>query len=820
MQAKMKLSTTSIDPSEPASTSGFQVPSAPGLRHLLCLLLLMASTLGMIAADCVIVVDTSGSMRESVSGKDKRMRIGVVQNALREYLPALPQPSRVCLIAFNSGIVSEREFTLNDPASLQAVLSWVDDLDGLTRSDGQTHLWTTLHRALEVATRYSGENSAQPVIVRALTDGHDNQRVTSLEKVLKQFPLVDGEHIRGNLVLLGDLEFKTKLTLPEGAFTTTKSTSWSDIFPPVVLWFPSHPQLGDEVRFVENTRSIYAAYEWFIDGRTVGRDKVLLWRFDEARTHQIMLKVKGLQGNPDSTTLFVNVQPKESFTVEVVTTTDGTISPGQKSRFWVRPSAPANRFAWFVNQRPLVGTEVFEHQFDSEGTFEVKSVAWSTAGVSATNARTVTVKESAVTARIKAPSQVTAGQSVQFASDIQGPYARIQWRFGDGSTAADKDPTHTFTLDGQAQKDVQVWLRVESPLGRSVEVGPHIVRVQARQQIKPPVAAFRLIEQNARSGDPLHFVDESQGYIETWEWRVGGVRVANDKNPVILLDESGSSLVTLVVRGPGGTNEVSKSVSVSLRHVPVRVKVAASNFSGKAPLSVQFTNLSSGDVRRWLWEFGDGGTSTNAHPQHTFANATNYSVAVTAYPSDEKQPPLRAQITIKAVKPWPKSAKVALLVGVVAGLAVVALGLLRRRQREKRRLAVFWWPEQAAVCKRADLNTPDSAESLKPDVALRIRRVGLTQNLLAEALDGACIVTSDGQETTSQSIGEGARLVVKTASGTVRAVVIAVKQKPRRPSPATVEISSTSPEAGHFPTHPAPNGDFNWGWEPTTTKPK
>ncbi len=375
---------------------------------------------------------------------------------------------------------------------------------------------------------------------------------------------------------------------------------------------------------------------------------------------------------------------------------------------------------------------------------------------------TLTVKETPLTVRIIAPRLATAGQPVQFAAEASGSYTNLQWRFGDGTTAGEKDPIHTFGLGEASAKDFQVWLRAESPLGQVTEAGPHVLRVQARQQIKPPVAAFRMLEQTVRAGDLLHLLDESKGYIESWEWRIGGVRVASEKNPAIELAEAGTTLVTLVVHGPGGTNEASKQISVSPRFAPVNLKVEASRLSGKTPLSVQFTNRSTGDVRAWLWEFGDGHTSTNANPQHTFLNATNYGVAVTAYPTDANQSPVRARFTIKAVKPWPVWAKAALLAGAIACLAGLVVRLVRRRQREKLRLAVFWWPEQSAVCRRADLNTPDEAEVLKPDVPLRIRRSGKTHNLVAEALDGASIVAGDGQETTSQNISQGARLVVRS----------------------------------------------------------
>ena len=37
-----------------------------------------------------------------------------------------------------------------------------------------------------------------------------------------------------------------------------------------------------------------------------------------------------------------------------------------------------------------------------------------------------------------------------------------------------------------------------------------------------------------------------------------------------------------------------------------------------APFSVQFSNTSSGDNLSYRWDFGDGETSTEVEPQHTF----------------------------------------------------------------------------------------------------------------------------------------------------------------------------------------------------------
>ena len=45
---------------------------------------------------------------------------------------------------------------------------------------------------------------------------------------------------------------------------------------------------------------------------------------------------------------------------------------------------------------------------------------------------------------------------------------------------------------------------------------------------------------------------------------------------------------------------------------------SASPLSGQAPLLVSFTDLSTGIIDTWLWNFGDGSTSTEQNPIHTY----------------------------------------------------------------------------------------------------------------------------------------------------------------------------------------------------------
>lgn len=50
--------------------------------------------------------------------------------------------------------------------------------------------------------------------------------------------------------------------------------------------------------------------------------------------------------------------------------------------------------------------------------------------------------------------------------------------------------------------------------------------------------------------------------------------------------------------------------------------------SGSAPLTVTFHDISTGSPERWLWQFGDGSTSTEQNPVHTYYLNGTYTVSL------------------------------------------------------------------------------------------------------------------------------------------------------------------------------------------------
>ncbi len=56
---------------------------------------------------------------------------------------------------------------------------------------------------------------------------------------------------------------------------------------------------------------------------------------------------------------------------------------------------------------------------------------------------------------------------------------------------------------------------------------------------------------------------------------------------------------------------------------------SASPTSGTVPLTVQFSDSSAGSIKSWFWDFGDGNTSTEQNPSHTYETADTFTVSLT-----------------------------------------------------------------------------------------------------------------------------------------------------------------------------------------------
>ncbi|MDX9856686.1 MAG: PKD domain-containing protein [candidate division Zixibacteria bacterium] len=146
-----------------------------------------------------------------------------------------------------------------------------------------------------------------------------------------------------------------------------------------------------------------------------------------------------------------------------------------------------------------------------------------------------------------------------------------------------------------------------------------------------PVANFSGSPTTGTAPLTVNFTDLSTGSITSWSWTFGDGGTSSAQNPSHQYTSAGTYSVTLTVTGPGGSDGETKTdyITVNPCVAPV-ANFSGSPTSGTAPLTVNFTDLSTNSPTGWSWTFGDGGTSSAQNPAHTYTAAGTYTVSLTA----------------------------------------------------------------------------------------------------------------------------------------------------------------------------------------------
>ncbi len=214
------------------------------------------------------------------------------------------------------------------------------------------------------------------------------------------------------------------------------------------------------------------------------------------------------------------------------------------------------------------------------------------------------------------------GLTVDFTDTSTEDPTSWAWTFGDGGTSSNQHPTHTYTSDGS----YEVCLTASNDDGND-EYCDTIV-VSAPPQLEPPDASFTYIA----NGLTVDFTDTSSGGPTVWAWTFGDGGTSSNQHPTHTYTSDGSYEVCLTASNDDGNDEYCDTIVVS---APPQLEPPDASFTYIANgLTVDFTDTSSGGPTVWAWTFGDGGTSSNQHPTHTYGYHDSFEVCLTVSNND------------------------------------------------------------------------------------------------------------------------------------------------------------------------------------------
>jgi PKD repeat protein len=225
-------------------------------------------------------------------------------------------------------------------------------------------------------------------------------------------------------------------------------------------------------------------------------------------------------------------------------------------------------------------------------------------------------------------------------SDPDADVLTFSWDFGDGTGSTEPNPTHTYTGPGKFTVTLMVsdarGGHAERPKQETISVTGSGGSPPPGGANHPPVADFRVSSKTGAAPLSVTFSNRSSdpdGDAMIFSWDFGdGTRTAAESPTHVFMD-AGKFVVTLMVtdaRGGRAARPKQETITVAANRNPY-ADFRATPRSGKAPLTVRFENRSSDPDRgavTSMWDFGDGMTSAEAHPTHTYARAGTYVVTL------------------------------------------------------------------------------------------------------------------------------------------------------------------------------------------------
>jgi PKD repeat protein len=209
---------------------------------------------------------------------------------------------------------------------------------------------------------------------------------------------------------------------------------------------------------------------------------------------------------------------------------------------------------------------------------------------------------------------------VEFIDLSTGVINSYYWEFGDGQVSTEQSPKHDYHLPG----DYTVTLTATGPGGTDLKGKINYIHVDET----PPVADFIAHPARVARNTGIHFTDLSIGAVANYYWEFGDGNTSTEQHPIHAYQSAGYYTVRLTVSAPAGSDMKERTDYIDVNSGPVS-EFAANPTSGTRPVDVQFTDQSMGVVTGYLWEFGDGYTSTEQNPSHQYPGDGDYTVRLT-----------------------------------------------------------------------------------------------------------------------------------------------------------------------------------------------
>lgn len=289
------------------------------------------------------------------------------------------------------------------------------------------------------------------------------------------------------------------------------------------------------------------------------------------------------------------------------------------------PAGPA--FQWNFGDNTSATTAAPTHIYTAPGSYNVTLIATSQTGCPDTLTRPAYINIGNLQASFtNSPQGGCINHPISFHNTTTAQPDSLLWRFGDGGTSKTQNPIHTYTQAGAYTVTL-----VEYAKGCSDSVSQTVTVTAA------PTGSFNADKTSGCSTPFTVNFTATATNATSYYWDFGDGTNSGSALPppqgqtqAHTYTAYGTYTVKLVLTNAGGCVDTLSQTGYIKVTAPV-IKLTGLPATGCIPytLTPTATVTSSDPVTGYLWNFGDGATSTVANPSHNYTTQGTYNVALT-----------------------------------------------------------------------------------------------------------------------------------------------------------------------------------------------
>ncbi len=364
---------------------------------------------------------------------------------------------------------------------------------------------------------------------------------------------------------------------------------------------------GGSVQFTDLTDGPVDGWEWDFGGQGTSTEQNPEFVFDTVGEYNITLTVSNDTENETFTqNSYIQVieTTTANFTVDEVNGLDIVLS---------NTSELAESWTFTVNDETFTDVDDLAYTFPAAGTYNICINSQNLCGLDIF-CEDVEVDCLALEASFDYATSSTTENTLDLETDLIDGYT-YSWDFGDGNTSDEAILSYTWEDFGIYEVCLSITNQCDN-----TETSCQEVEITC-----PPADASFDIEVNDAEATftALGFA------IETYSWTVDGQAVEGEESINYEFPLAGDYEVCLeVVNACEESNIICDQVSITTELYAIAPAFASDVQVICIGETVLFTDLSSGIVDSWAWDFGGLGTSEDQDPEFTFEEAGSFTISL------------------------------------------------------------------------------------------------------------------------------------------------------------------------------------------------